>query len=202
VDAGGGISSLPLSRERIRAAGLDPTDVRFVLQTHSHGDHCGATYLWRTMGARIVAPESAAFSTSWLMPMLTDYGVWVPRPVDLPIPLRSAGDEAEMILCGLPIRAVFAPGHSLDSVYYTMELNGRRVVFTGDIGFSGSGNIFDRCWDDVEKARVVTNLIRSRLIPWHPEFVFRGHGAESDGTAFLEKLVRSSDEAILARERK
>jgi len=28
------------------------------------------------MGLKIVAAESAAYTLSWLMPMLTDYGVW------------------------------------------------------------------------------------------------------------------------------
>jgi glyoxylase-like metal-dependent hydrolase (beta-lactamase superfamily II) len=200
VDAGG-ISSIPFTWERIRAAGLDPKEVRYVLQTHSHGDHCGATYLWRTMGAEIVGAETLAFTTGWLMPMLTDYGVWVPRPVDLPLPAKRAGDEGEVVLCGLRISTVFAPGHSVDSVYYTMELSGRRVAFTGDIGFPGAQTILHRCWGDVGKAKVVTQLIRSRLIPWRPEFVFTGHSSRSDGTAFLEGLVRATDEAILASEK-
>jgi glyoxylase-like metal-dependent hydrolase (beta-lactamase superfamily II) len=49
---------------------LDGKDLRYVLLSHSHGDHSGATYLWRTQGARIVAPATAAFTVTWLMPTL------------------------------------------------------------------------------------------------------------------------------------
>src|SRR6185295_3385059 len=65
IDAGGS-SSLPFSLARIRAAGVDFKNVRHLLHTHSHGDHCGAAYLWRSMGLQIVAPESASFALSWL----------------------------------------------------------------------------------------------------------------------------------------
>ena len=83
VDAGGS-SSIPRTRAKIRAAGLDPKHVRYLMHTHSHGDHVGAGYLWRAMGLKVVAPESAAYALSWTMPMLTVYGVWAPLPVDLP----------------------------------------------------------------------------------------------------------------------
>jgi glyoxylase-like metal-dependent hydrolase (beta-lactamase superfamily II) len=195
VDAGGS-SSIPSSLRRISAAGVDPKDVHHLLHTHSHGDHCGAAYLWRSMGLKIVAPESASFALSWLMPMLTDYGVWVPRPVDIPLPLKRAGDETEITLAGLKIRAVFVPGHSMDSVIYMMELGGKRIVFTGDVGFQAPSDILHRCWTDVEKAAVVTEIVKTKVIPFRPEVVFTGHGGRAEGTAFLEDLVKRSEESI------
>jgi glyoxylase-like metal-dependent hydrolase (beta-lactamase superfamily II) len=194
VDAGG-TSSFSLSAQKMKAAGVEPKDVRYVLHSHSHGDHCGAAYLWRTMGARIVAPAPAAFTMNWVMPTLSDYGVWAPRPIDVPLPLKRPGDETEFTLCGLRIKAVLTPGHSIDSAVYMLELAGRRVAFTGDIG-SQTHDIPNRCWGDAGKGRVVTGLVRARVLPFKPEFVFRGHGAHRDGMAFLEKLVRQSQEAI------
>jgi glutamine cyclotransferase len=58
-----------------------------------------------SMGAKIVAPRSGALATTWLMPMLTDYGVWCPRPVDHPLALKRAGDEVHITLDGLKVRA-------------------------------------------------------------------------------------------------
>jgi glyoxylase-like metal-dependent hydrolase (beta-lactamase superfamily II) len=195
VDAGGS-SSIPFTWAKMKAAGIEPKKVRYLMHTHSHGDHTGAGYLWRAMGLKIVAAESAAFSLSWLMPMLSDYGVWVPRPLDLPLPLKRIGDETEITLCGLRIRALFVPGHTADSVVYMMELNGRRVAFTGDIGFDAKNNILDRCWGDREKAKEVMATVRSSLIPWRPEFVFTGHSALRDGTQFLQRLVEGSEESL------
>jgi glyoxylase-like metal-dependent hydrolase (beta-lactamase superfamily II) len=195
VDAGG-ISSIPFTWAKIRAAGLEPNQVKYLMHSHSHGDHVGAGYLWRAMGLKVVAPESASFALSWVMPMLTDYGVWVPRPVDMPLNLKRPGDETEFTLCGLHIRALFAPGHTADSVVYMMEFSGKRVAFTGDIGFEKGNDILDRCWGDREKARSVIEVLESKLIPWQPDYVFRGHQAIRTGTKFLQELVADSKESL------
>src|SRR5262249_33245458 len=100
----GGTSAIPFTLQRIRSAGVDFKNVHYLLHSHSHGDHCGAGYLWRTMGLKVVAPETANFTLAWLMPMLTDYGVWVPRPVDVPLPLKRAGDEVTITLDDLRVR--------------------------------------------------------------------------------------------------
>lgn len=194
IDAGG-TSSIPLTRQRIESAGVDFKEVRHLLHTHSHGDHCGAGYLWRGLGLKIVAPQSADFTLAWLMPMLTDYGVWVPRPVDVPLPLKRAGDETTIALGDLKVRAIFVPGHSFDSVIYALDLDGKRVVFTGDIGFDNQ-DILHRCWGDVGKAKAVTEAVRTKVLPFKPDFVFRGHGAKREGLTFLGDLVKRSQESI------
>lgn len=195
VDAGGS-SSIPSSIARIRAAGADLDRIGHLLHTHSHGDHAGAAYLWRARGLKVVAPESAAFALSWVMPMLTDYGVWVPRPVDTPLPVKKAGDEAEFTVAGQSIRAVFVPGHSLDSVIYLMELGGKRVAFTGDVGFQAPSDILHRCWTDVKHAEEVVRVVKEKVVPFRPDVVFTGHGGRAEGTPFLEDLVSRSEESI------
>ncbi len=195
VDAAG-TSSVPQTIRKINAAGVELKHLRHLLHSHSHGDHSGGAYLWRSMGLKIVAPDSASFALSWVMPMLTDYGVWVPRPVDVPLPLKRAGDEAEITVAGVRIRAVFVPGHSLDSVLYLMELDGKRVVFTGDIGFQAPSDILHRCWSDPDNAAVVTEIVKTKILPFRPDVVFTGHGGRSPGTAFLEDLVQRSEESI------
>lgn len=195
VDAAGS-SALPSTLRRIQSAGVEFKDIHHLLHSHSHGDHSGAGYLWRSMGLKIVAPESAAFALSWLMPMLTDYGVWVPRPVDVPLPLKRPGDEVEFTIDGQKIRAVFVPGHSLDSVIYLMEAGGKRIAFTGDVGFQAPSDILHRCWTDVANAESVVDIMRKKVIPFHPDVVFTGHGGRAEGTAFLEDLVQRTEESI------
>ncbi len=197
----GGTSGIPFTLQRLKSVGVDPRNVRHLLHTHSHGDHCGAGYLWRSMGLKVVAPESADLTLAWLMPTLTDYGVWPPRPVDVPLPLKQAGDEVEVLLDGLKVRAIFVPGHSFDSVIYALELDGKRVVFTGDVGFDNQ-DILHRCWGDVEKAKRVTEVVRTKVLAFKPDFVFRGHGAKRDGMAFLDDLVKRSQRAIREAEKK
>jgi len=194
----GGASALADSCERIKAIGVDPQDVRYLLQTHTHGDHCGAAYLWRTIGAKIVAPDAAVFTTSWLMPTLSDYGVWVPRPVDQPLPLKRSGDETQFTLCGVPMRAILAPGHSFDSVAYLMEFNGKRIAFTGDI--ASEKGFIEKAWNDTAKGQRAMEVFRAKVLPFQPDYVFHGHRMYREGTTFLETAVKATEEALLAEE--
>src|SRR5262249_47293686 len=100
----GGVSAQDATLKRIEAAGVDPKQVRYVLLSHSHGDHAGAAYLWRSSGANVVAPASAAFAVTGMMPTWSDYNLWVPCPIDVPLPLERPGDETEITLCGIKIK--------------------------------------------------------------------------------------------------
>jgi glyoxylase-like metal-dependent hydrolase (beta-lactamase superfamily II) len=203
----GGTSGIPLTLERVRAAGLDPREIRYLLLSHSHGDHANAAYLWRARGAEVVAPASAAFATSWVVPQWNGYGVSVPCPIDRPLPLRRAGDEAETTLCGVRVKAIFVPGHSIDSVVYFMELNGRRVIFSGDIAFDDGragmplgSNILHRCWADREKATEVVRVIEQKVLPLEPEFEFKGHASHRDSVAVWRRILDASHKAMRAAE--
>jgi glyoxylase-like metal-dependent hydrolase (beta-lactamase superfamily II) len=199
----GGVSALAATRERIRAAGIQPKDIRYVLLSHSHGDHAGAAYLWRAQGAKVVAPASGAFAVTGMMPTWSDYNLWVPCPIDQPLPLRRPGDEAEFTLCGVKIKAIFAPGHSPDAVVYAMELNGRRVIFTGDIAFDDrragmplGSNILHRSWGDHENAARVMKIIREQILPLQPEFSFSGHSSHANAVAAWERILEASHAAL------
>jgi glyoxylase-like metal-dependent hydrolase (beta-lactamase superfamily II) len=202
----GGVSAQATTRERIRAAGLDPKDIRYILLSHSHGDHAGAAYLWRAAGAKVVAPASAAFAVTGVMPTWSDYNLWVPCPIDEPLPLTRAGDEADVTLCGVKVKAIFAPGHSPDSVVYAMELGGRRVIFTGDIAFDDrrpalplGSNILHRCWGDRENAARVIRVIETKVLPLKPEFNFTGHAAYPDAAAAWGRILEASRAALQGR---
>jgi glyoxylase-like metal-dependent hydrolase (beta-lactamase superfamily II) len=193
VDAAG-TSGFATTEARLRSLGIDR--VTHLLQTHTHGDHCGGAQLWRAAGAKVVAPKSAALALTWLMPMLTDYGIFPPCPVDVPLPLTRVGDETEFEAAGLKFGALFVPGHSFDLTIYKVELAGRRVAFTGDLGFEAPSDIVHRCWGDADKARAVVAVIRDQLLPWKPDVVFTGHGVRPFGLAFLNDLVRRTDETL------
>jgi metallo-beta-lactamase class B len=191
-----GTSGMPLTFERIRAAGIDPRDIRYVLLSHSHGDHVGAAHLWRARGAKIVAPATAEFTVTWCMPTWSDYSIWPPCPVDVLLPLKKVGDETTITLCGLSVKAIFIPGHSFDSVIYVVDFPGKRVAFTGDMGFEGASDILHRCWDDRDKALPVIRVVRDQVLPLRPDHVLTGHGPRLDGTTFLRDLLKRSEQAI------
>jgi glyoxylase-like metal-dependent hydrolase (beta-lactamase superfamily II) len=193
---GGASSGIPTTWQRMRAAGVERDQLRYILLSHSHGDHGGSLYLWRTAGAKTVAPESAALTMNWLMPTWSDYSIWVPTPIDVPLPLKRVGDEAEVTLCGLKIKAIFVPGHSFDSVVYVMDFGGKRVAFTGDIGFEGEAHILHRTWGDALKAQSVVQVIRDKVLPLKPDHVLTGHTPYPKGTEFLQSLVDRTEAAL------
>jgi glyoxylase-like metal-dependent hydrolase (beta-lactamase superfamily II) len=195
IDAGG-LSGFSITQARLRALGLDR--VTHVLHTHSHGDHCGGAYLWRAAGAQIVGPKSAELALTWLMPMLTDYGIYPPRPLDVALPLTQTGDETDFEVSGLKFRALFVPGHSFDLTIYKIELGGKRIAFTGDLGFENQ-DILHRCWGDTDKARSLVPVIRDKLLAWRPDIVFTGHGVRTNGTEFIASLLRHTEESLNER---
>jgi glyoxylase-like metal-dependent hydrolase (beta-lactamase superfamily II) len=192
VDSGG-TSAFATTQARLRALGIEK--VTHVLHTHTHGDHCGGAYLWRVAGAQMVAAKPAAFTLTWLMPMLTDYGIYPPRPLDLPLPLTRVGDETDFEVSGLKFHALFVPGHSFDLTIYMIELGDKRVAFTGDLGFENQ-DILHRCWGDAHHAQAVTEVVREKLLPWRPDVVFTGHGVRTNGTEFIRGLVQHTEESL------
>ncbi|MDB5386235.1 MAG: hypothetical protein JWM11_1881, partial [Planctomycetaceae bacterium] len=192
----GGTSGVATTRERLRSLGIQ--DVTHILHTHSHGDHCGGAYLWQANGTQIVAPRSAELTLTWLMPMVTDYGIFPPRRVDVPLPLNRPGDETEFTVAGQRFRAIFVPGHSFDLTVYLTEIAGKRLAFTGDLGFENQ-DILHRTWDDADKARAVLSVVRNKVLAWKPDIVFTGHGVRLNGTEFLTKLAEHTENSLLSR---
>src|SRR5262245_60652096 len=137
------------------------------------------------------------------MPTWSGYHLVAPCVIDEPLPLKRAGDEAEITLCGVKIKAIFAPGHSPDSVIYSMELSGRRVIFTGDIAFDDrraelplGSNILHRCWGHTENAARVIEILETQVLPLKPEFNFTGHAAYRDAAAVWRRIMEASRAAI------
>ncbi len=145
--------------------------------------------------SELARSRSAELTLTWLMPMLTDYGIFPPRRVDDPLPLHRVGDEAEFTVAGQKFRAIFVPGHSFDLTVYLTELAGKRIAFTGDLGFENQ-DILHRGWDDDAKARAVLPVIRDQVLVWKPDIVFTGHGVRTNGTEFLTKLVEHTERSL------
>jgi len=195
-----GTSAIPATWQRLRSAGVDPKEIHYLLLTHTHGDHAGAAYLWRSLGVRVVAPAPAAFPATWMVPALNHYSLWAPSAIDKPLPLARPGDTTRFTLDGIEIQAIFVPGHSFDSVIYAMELAGKRVIFTGDVAFHGTGNVLDRCWGDLPKARTVIKILREQVLPLRPEIMIGGHHADRNAGEYWQAILRASEEAVRGAE--
>jgi glyoxylase-like metal-dependent hydrolase (beta-lactamase superfamily II) len=156
--------------EAIKAVGLDPMRVKYVLATHEHGDHAPGAYLWRVVtGAQFVCSEEMAYTLQHHVPLNTGYGLHPPVPADV----KVTKDE-DLDLAGLKVRAVRIPGHTYGSMAWRFEKGGKTLVAFGDLimprgvlGYSGSVNFSAR--DALASLRKLQDL--------QPDLVLPGHGA-------------------------
>lgn len=176
-----GHAGLSFEREwaSMKAVGLDPTRVKYVLATHEHGDHAPGAYLWRVVtGARFVCSEEMADSLQHHVPLGTGYGLHPPVPTDIRI-----AQDTDLDLAGLKVRALRLPGHTAGSMGWFFTRADRKYVAFGDLimpdgplGFSGSINF---------SARDVLSSLR-KLRDLRPDVALPGHGPTGDPTRYIE----------------
>ena len=146
VDAGCGRAQ-PRLLDNIRACGVDPEQIEFLLLTHCHFDHTGgARALGELLGCRIVAHaleapflehgHNAVTAAAWYGAILKPFAV----------DHQLSGAREEISLGGRVIEALHTPGHSPGAVcLYCPELG---VLFSGDTLFSGGPGATGRSFSD------------------------------------------------------
>ena len=130
-------------RRQMSSLGLDWTRVRAILLTHAHWDHCGgARFLRSDTGATLYAgkgdaealaaggPREAFFST---------FAIHKPTPEPMLVDVVLKGEET-IEVGKVRFRVLAAPGHTPGSICYLMERDGQRVLFSGDIIWSLTGD--------------------------------------------------------------
>ncbi|MEK9776966.1 MAG: MBL fold metallo-hydrolase [Quisquiliibacterium sp.] len=126
--------------QRMRAAGIAPEDIDFVMCTHLHADHVG----WNTRledGRWVPTFPNAQYVFG-----RTEYEHWLASPFPNPImrtafndsvlPVVEAGrammiDEGEQIDPALSVQ--MAPGHTPGNLCIYLNGDGDRAVFAGDV---------------------------------------------------------------------
>jgi ribonuclease BN (tRNA processing enzyme) len=139
MDCGSGVARGMAERE------IDWWGVTHVALTHFHTDHIAdlPTLLFAWRHARIPGREApldviGPAGTRALLDRMADaFGQWLTIP-GFPLTVREiAPDEAVELGDGVTLAARKVP-HTDESVAYSVERGGRRVVYTGDTGFDAS----------------------------------------------------------------
>lgn len=135
VDCGSGIT------RRLAEQGLPWQTITHVAITHFHIDHHGdlpsLVFAWkygflptRTLPVEIIGPVGTA---ALLARLAAAYGDWLTAP-GFPLTVREIAPDAAIELPG-GVRLTCLPvPHTPESVAYSMERGGRRIVYTGDTG--------------------------------------------------------------------
>lgn len=203
----------PLSEKIMAAiAAVTDADVKFLVNTHFHGDHVGGNEAFGAAGAVIIAHENvrARMSTDQFREIFNQP---IPASPVGALPILTFSDEMTFHWNGDTIRAIHvAPAHTDgDTILYFQNAN---VIHMGDTFFNGFYPFIDVSSDgDIDG--IIAAGYRALTIANEDTAIIPGHGPLSDAAglaAWLEmlKVTRvnmqslidqglSEDEAVAAR---
>lgn len=124
---------------QMRARGLEPRDVRWVISTHLHQDHDGAMHAFPNAEFVIARAEWAA--GQGLSGRISGYMNWrwshlTPRLVDFDRNPYETFDASVVITKAGDVRVVPTPGHSAGHMSVLLEDGDHIVCFAGDVAYS------------------------------------------------------------------
>jgi glyoxylase-like metal-dependent hydrolase (beta-lactamase superfamily II) len=133
VDAGCGGAQDRLMAN-IRACGVMPEQIEYLLLTHCHYDHTGGVKALKDLlhcqvvahaleAPFLEAGDNVATAATWYGARLT------PFQVDHQV----VGKEEDLLLGGRTVRALHTPGHSPGSMVYLTESENLKVLFAQDV---------------------------------------------------------------------
>lgn len=123
--------SVPLIRDAVTKLGFKWTDIKILLISHAHDDHCGgsATLLKET-GARyfVMEQDAAAIEAGGLKKsrLSASYLSFTPAKVD-----HRLKDGEEVTLGGSTLVAHLTPGHTPGCTTWTLKVDGLHAVIIG-----------------------------------------------------------------------
>jgi cyclase len=159
---------------KVRAAvvSLTPQPIRFLINTHWHGDHTGGNENLGKMGVVIVAHENVRKRMS-VEQFLEAFGQKVPAAPKAALPIITFADAVTFHLNGDEIRSFHvAPAHTDgDTVVHFQKAN---VVHMGDCFFNGmypfidlsSGGSIDGIVAAADKVLAMVDM-NTKIIPGH-----------------------------------
>jgi len=172
---------------QMRAAGLDPADVRYVLIGHGHSDHFGGASYFQQRGARV-----ALSAADWeLIENPPPAPAGAPAAAGLPPPRRDVvvADGEPIVFGGVEITPVLIPGHTPGALGFVFRVADGARSHTAAL-FGGSILLFNRIPDDglrqyvqsLERFGAVTRRLGVDVeIQNHP--LYDGFGAKLDRLA-------------------
>jgi glyoxylase-like metal-dependent hydrolase (beta-lactamase superfamily II) len=205
IDPGPATTRAALERG-LAADGIEMADVRAILLTHIHLDHCGATgsivtdhpqidvYVHERGAPHLVDPTKLIASATRLYKgdMARLWGEIRPVPAGS---VRPIGERADLVVAGRAIEAVWTPGHASHHVSYLDPAD--RTAFTGDAAgmcLPGLTEVVPPALPpelDLDAWRRSTD----RLLAWQPRSLFLTHfGSRSDPEAHMDRLWSRLDD--------
>jgi glyoxylase-like metal-dependent hydrolase (beta-lactamase superfamily II) len=120
--------------DNINAAGVDPANISYVILTHCHVDHIGASdRLRRQFGSRLIMHELDAQIVERGDNRLTAAFCFEVDFKPLSIDVLISGSEGPLPIPGEEIRFLHTPGHTPGSISPFLDHEGSRILFGQDL---------------------------------------------------------------------
>lgn len=132
IDTGRTEEARQLIVENLRYHGLDKYPLTHVLLTHMHDDHAGNAYYFREQGAAVWCSEPDASGVENGGVRANDLGIFPFQTCKID---RKLTDGETIQINGIEIRVLYMPGHTNGSVFYQFEIDGKKMVASGDVTF-------------------------------------------------------------------
>lgn len=201
VDCGTNDSDWKVAIETMKYWGIDGLPITHVLITHAHGDHAGNAAMLQRMGAEIIVGQKAVCVEEAENPLNFYYAY--PTVYEPFVPDRYVKDGEELIIHGLKFTAIEAPGHSIGDVVYRVEIDGKSILFLGDVfhinSYGESAWIGDQWFLDSDYDSYMRSLYK--LMHIHADILLSAHMQEclKDGDAIIRSAFIQAQEKFDGR---
>ena len=194
IDAGMGIDIYSIE-ENIKDDGFSMKDIKKIILTHGHGDHCGgANALKELTGADVYAlsPACDFVKNSDIEKMslqgAINSGIFSADYQFIGCNVEKLDDNEVIELGKVRLMVIRTEGHCDGHASYLMEIDGKRILFSGDSVFTQGKISIQAIWDcDLKKyiktCRELDNLNIDILLPSH------GAIALKDGDKHIKMAV-------------
>ena len=142
IDAGVGLDNEAIVDEIVKL-GYSPSDLKYIFITHAHADHAaGATYFSKRFGAEVIAdPHEATVlgDTVLLRDTMKEYvetGMY-PQGYEFDsVSVHRTMKDGERIQLGIvDLEVLVTPGHTGGGLCLYGKIDGKRMLFCGDVLF-------------------------------------------------------------------
>ena len=183
VDAGCG-GQIDRLEANVRACGIEPEQVEYLLITHCHFDHIGGAEEIRTrFGCSIVAHEKDAVAMETGNSLLTAASWYATTQQPLAVDIKLTGRRDYINLGKRQVTAIHTPGHTPGSVVYLAESDGMRVLFGQDV----HGPLHD----DFGSDRRAYHQSLLKMAELGADILCEGHFGVFRGTEKVNEFIRS-----------
>lgn len=180
--------------------GLASEPITHVFLSHKHFNHIGNAYYFQAKGAQVVAGEEDAehIETGAVDPLNDS----APFPVRTYHPCRvdvRVSEGSVVHAAGLDVLCLHMPGHTNGSMFYQLELEGKTLLFTGDVlSVAPDCSGAKLGWEGgVEHDRRLYLQTVRRMARMHADAILPGHFqiALTHGDAILKSALKEAFQA-------